>query len=138
MRRMKFIRLMRSAFAVLAGAVIALIAALATVAWLPTLLLRETVYTLIGGLAAGYIARRHGWAHGLLSAVVIESCLLAFDMWAFSWAHGPSGVLMVRLKDWHWNLMTLSAGALGGFAGELLARVRRIVRARREAKHAEI
>ena len=135
---MKSIKLMRSAFAVLAGAVIALIAALATVPWLPTLLLRETVYTLIGGLTAGYIARRHGWTYGLLSAVVIEGCLLAFDMWAFSWVHGPLGVLMVRLKDWHWNLMTLSAGAIGGFAGELLARAHRRVRARREARHAEI
>lgn len=117
--------LLRPVAALFVGFLVAIGLAITVSRWLPTFFLREMVHTLVGGCVAGYIARRHGWVHGALCAVLVEACRLGFSLWAFSWGLGRLGVLKMHLETWPSSVVTLCAGIAGGYVGELFSRIRR-------------
>lgn len=112
----------RSVLAVVAGVVANFTADITTSPLFPMSFLRQTLYAFVGGMVAGLVAQRRGWVYGLLSALVMEGFILAFDIWAFGWAVEPRNLLMVRVEEWY----SLCGGAVGGYVGGLIVlRMRR-------------
>lgn len=89
-------------------------------------LIRWCLPPLVGGLAAGYIARRKGWLFGLLIIAIPGIFSLIFFLLAYYW-EVPGMETIQRSTSWWLLLLALVAGAGGGYLGEFLfkARLRR-------------
>ena len=114
----RIIAVLRAVSAVGVGLLAALGFAVASTSWLPPSL--SGVVHMIGGCAAGFIARRRGWVYGLIVAVLVDGFALVFSLWAFSWSSSWQEILGIWGQSWRVVFGHLCVGAAGGCLGDLL------------------
>ncbi|MGB3480057.1 MAG: hypothetical protein WBB67_12975 [bacterium] len=86
-------------------------------------LVRWCLPPLVGGLAAGYIARRKGWLFGLLIIAIPGIYSIPFVLLSYYW-EVPGAATIQPSTIWWLLLLALVAGSGGGYLGELLFKIR--------------
>jgi hypothetical protein len=123
-------RILREIAAVLAGVsiMIGLTIVLPSVVGVGRLiaqLVRWCLPSFVGGMAAGYIARRKGWLFGLLIMIIPGVLSLLRVLLAYYWKIPETEAIYdYWVSNWWLLLLALVAGAGGGYIGELLFKTR--------------